>query len=227
MKNDSSNTEIAPVTTLPESVRIPLNSLQADLEYLIGRVIADGSCGPMIAASIKERLDAVEAGIRDVAQAEPYPSIEAMKAAVELEILSALGRVHTVKIGQMIQKIIDAAPQPPANANASLGAEHPANYRLAFAKQWTPDQFWEYVSGLAGEHERDQMRGTLAERGLRIVGIGDDAYAGQVREALELAEDVLSRSPFSTDIWPNGVHPNTGITKIRAALSSMSSTEGK
>ena len=40
-----------------------------------------------------------------------------------------------------------------------------------------------------------------------------------VREALELAEDVLSRAPFSTEIWPNGTHPNTGIEKIRAALA--------
>jgi hypothetical protein len=45
MKNGLSNTETVPATTLPESVRIPLHSLQADLGYLIGRVIADGSCG--------------------------------------------------------------------------------------------------------------------------------------------------------------------------------------
>ncbi|MCK1275889.1 hypothetical protein IVB46_11675 [Bradyrhizobium sp. 61] len=40
-----------------------------------------------------------------------------------------------------------------------------------------------------------------------------------VREALEIAEDVLSRAPFSTAIWPNGMHPNRGIEKIRAALA--------
>jgi hypothetical protein len=43
-----------------------------------------------------------------------------------------------------------------------------------------------------------------------------------VLEALILAEDVLSRSPFSTDIWPNGMHPNTGIKKIRDAIKSLS-----
>lgn len=37
-----------------------------------------------------------------------YPSIAAMKSAVELEIHAALGRVQTVVIGQMIQKAIDA-----------------------------------------------------------------------------------------------------------------------
>lgn len=61
MKNDLSNTEIAPATTLPESVRIPLHSLHADLGYLIGRVIADGSCGPMIIKSMRDRLDQIEA----------------------------------------------------------------------------------------------------------------------------------------------------------------------
>ncbi len=61
MKNDSSNIEIAPVIELPESVRIPLHSLQADLEYLIGRVIADGSCGPMIVKSMRDRLNLIEA----------------------------------------------------------------------------------------------------------------------------------------------------------------------
>lgn len=43
-----------------------------------------------------------------------------------------------------------------------------------------------------------------------------------VREALELAEDVLSRAPFSNAIWPNGVHPQTGITKIRDAIAALS-----
>ena len=37
--------------------------------------------------------------------------------------------------------------------------------------------------------------------------------------ALRLAEEVLSQAPFSTDIWPNGMHPQRGITIIRAALA--------
>jgi hypothetical protein len=57
---------------------------------------------------------------------------------------------------------------------------------------------------------------------------GDDATNAKIenlqaenermRKALELAEDVLSRSPYSTAIWPNGMHPNAGISQIRAAL---------
>jgi hypothetical protein len=45
------------------------------------------------------------------------------------------------------------------------------------------------------------------------------AVSASVREALELAEDVLSRAPFSAAIWPNGMHPQRGITKIRDALA--------
>ena len=44
-------------------------------------------------------------------------------------------------------------------------------------------------------------------------------------EALELAEDVLSRAPFSTGIWPNGMHPQVGIDKIRDAIKLLSRTE--
>lgn len=53
----------APATTLPDDVRIPLHSLWADSEYLIGRVIADGSCGSMVVKSIRDRLDQIEAGV--------------------------------------------------------------------------------------------------------------------------------------------------------------------
>lgn len=37
------------------------------------------------------------------------------------------------------------------------------------SRTWTPEQFWDFVGGLAGEFERDQMRDALAERGLQIV----------------------------------------------------------
>ena len=69
MKNDLSNTETAPVTELPESVRIPLHSLWADSEYLIGRVIADGSCGPMVVTSMRNRLDQIESACSQMVKA--------------------------------------------------------------------------------------------------------------------------------------------------------------
>ncbi len=40
-------------------------------------------------------------------------------------------------------------------------------------------------------------------------------------KALATAEDVLSRAPFSTAIWPNGMHPNTGIEQIRQVLADV------
>ena len=51
---------------LPEEIRVPLHELQADVDYLIGRVVADGSCGLMIAASIKDKLAKVEAAVKEM-----------------------------------------------------------------------------------------------------------------------------------------------------------------
>lgn len=42
----------------------------------------------------------------------------------------------------------------------------------------------------------------------------------RLRKALILAEDVLSRSPFSNHMWPNGMHPQVGMEQIRAALEA-------
>jgi hypothetical protein len=52
------------------------------------------------------------------------------------------------------------------------------------------------------------------------------AQVESANEALKLAEDVLSRAPFSTGIWPNGMHPQTGIDVIRAALTSTERQDG-
>jgi hypothetical protein len=44
----------------------------------------------------------------------------------------------------------------------------------------------------------------------------------RLRESLILAEDVLSRAPFSTGIWPNGMHPQRGMQQIRDTITSVS-----
>lgn len=60
---------------------------------------------------------------------------------------------------------------------------------------WTPAEYWEYVEGFTGEWERDQMRDTLAERGLQIVGIGDLAYTAQEPwQNLDLIIDALEKA---------------------------------
>jgi hypothetical protein len=40
----------------------------------------------------------------------------------------------------------------------------------------------------------------------------------ELLSALVLAEYVLSHRPYSSALWPNGVHPNDGITKMRDAI---------
>ncbi|MCK1430866.1 hypothetical protein [Bradyrhizobium sp. 87] len=56
---------------LVDEIRVPLHELQADVDYLIGRVIADASCASTIAASIKGKLTAIEAAILSGAPAQP------------------------------------------------------------------------------------------------------------------------------------------------------------
>jgi hypothetical protein len=50
---------------------------------------------------------------------------------------------------------------------------------------WTAADFWEYVSGLTGDFERDQMRVTLAEKGLNItvaVSYGPSEIADRMKD---------------------------------------------
>lgn len=74
------------------------------------------------------------------AQAASHPSAEAMKAAVELEIHAALGRVQTVEIGRMIQKAIDAAQPPAAPVETrGSGVEMINNLTPAELANWQDD----------------------------------------------------------------------------------------
>jgi hypothetical protein len=59
--------------------------LQADLEYLIGRVIADGSFGPAAVASMKDRLNKIEQAVL----ASPTPAPGGMELADELQYIKA------------------------------------------------------------------------------------------------------------------------------------------
>jgi hypothetical protein len=47
------------------------------------------------------------------------------------------------------------------------------------------------------------------------------SIADDLVKALELAEDILSRAPFSTAILPNGMHPQTVIEQVRGALAAV------
>lgn len=50
-------------TELPEDIRIPLHELQADSDYLFGRVAADSSVAKAMSDSVKEKLGRIEVAI--------------------------------------------------------------------------------------------------------------------------------------------------------------------
>ncbi|MFK5596487.1 hypothetical protein ACFZ8E_05715 [Methylobacterium sp. HMF5984] len=55
--------QVNPGRDLPDDIRVPLHELQADADYLFGRVAADGSCAGVMAASVKVKLKALEEAI--------------------------------------------------------------------------------------------------------------------------------------------------------------------
>lgn len=61
---------------LSDDIRVPLDSLEADAGYLIGRVQADGSCGSAIVETIKQRCRAIRAALAAPAQALSSPGAE-------------------------------------------------------------------------------------------------------------------------------------------------------
>lgn len=131
---------------LPGSIRIPLHSLQADLDYLVGRIVADGSCAAAMSSSIRDRLNQIEAAcyvsleIKDLRGTDRQTSddvgilrealAEGRQAAVELASLMREGAHHKkeIKWCKVVDKI-DAAlkgvPQP-ANEDYQADASAPA-----------------------------------------------------------------------------------------------------
>jgi len=68
---------------LPDDLRIPLNELQADAKYLIGRVMQDAESGPMIATAILEKLSQIEsASYRAILGSNP-PADDLLRQAIE------------------------------------------------------------------------------------------------------------------------------------------------
>ena len=68
---------------LPDDLRIPLNELQADAKYLIGRVMQDAESGPMIATAILEKLSQIEsASYRAIFGSNP-PADDLLRQAID------------------------------------------------------------------------------------------------------------------------------------------------
>lgn len=72
---------------LSEAVRVPLHELQADIDYLIGRVVADGSCAPSMAMSIKRKLTAIEAALQPSSTSARYTKARTGRASESLHRL--------------------------------------------------------------------------------------------------------------------------------------------
>lgn len=92
---------------------------------------------------------------------------------------------------------------------------------------WTNNDWWGGYSGIVGPDNEEVLFPQTSNDGDTGAAwfeeiTPDDAAlliaAPSLLEALKLAEDVLSRFPYSTEMWPNGTHPQTGITQIRDAI---------
>lgn len=91
---------------------------------------------------------------------------------------------------------------------------------------WTVDIWQNGIVMSDGQNEDvaefyyDEKHGVSITREEAISHATLCAAALGLLEALEIAEDVLARFPYSSEIWPNGRHPNTGMQKIRAAIAA-------
>lgn len=81
---------------------------------------------------------------------------------------------------------------------------------------WVDPLTWDDYD--AEGHALWEVYALVIARNIRVASAAPDLLG-----ALILAEDVLSRFPFSSEIWPNGTHPNTGIERIRAAIQKATS----
>jgi cob(I)alamin adenosyltransferase len=93
-----------------DDIRVPLHELQADVDYLFGRVAADGACAPAMAASVKEKLAKVEAGIEQL-EAALREIDEAVLA--EREACAAIAAKRPHHSGIEIAELIHDQSSPP------------------------------------------------------------------------------------------------------------------
>ena len=156
---------------------------------------------------------------------DPAARIEALQRAVEvfalrfkeqadrIEELEERLLIQKENAGRMLTDFVAAANKDAAGAVDRIEALE-ADFNSAAAAASEYSEFWERHSGDFDQFGNyvpySQMDGDLRAAKARIEAL---------EAALRLAEEVLSQAPFSTDIWPNGMHPQRGITIIRAALA--------
>ncbi|MET4184922.1 hypothetical protein ABIB94_007051 [Bradyrhizobium sp. JR7.2] len=198
---------------------------------------------PTLAQPEKEKIAAIVlSAILGKADGETYGASHARKmnedraekAAERILALAAQPPVAPVETGRQVSCAVGGKPYADSHQCSSAatagvyGAEAlPPGVSIASANKAI--EFLEWLSGYIGhgpavQISSDQMEYIRSKVHPLVHELDGRAPAQPqtvpvIREALELAEEMLSQAPFSTRIWPNGMHPNRGIEKIRAALA--------
>lgn len=82
---------------LPDDLRVPLHSLQADIPYLLGRVASDGSASSIARESIENRLSQIETACyhQNATLTSAKAEIEKLKEAVPQEPTACVSVMQT------------------------------------------------------------------------------------------------------------------------------------
>lgn len=84
----------------------------------------------------------------------------------------------------------------------------------------TPLQALSFLHSAVRRGDKWDAEHDIAYRTISVALQAAPASMRQIAEALTIAEDILSRSPHSTQIAANGMHPQIVIEKIRGALET-------
>lgn len=166
------------MTELPDDIRVPLHSLQADMDYLFGRVAGDGSCAPAMAESVKARLTQIEealtrrssAGVVKVKPLE-WREVESTTGSHEIyEATSILGYYRVVGCPDGSWFVGGASAERPPN-----DATDPKQWCMDWAEKYNRTRILsalspqEPVTGEAvGSLEVEWVVNEIAELGVKI-----------------------------------------------------------
>ena len=138
--------------TNPHAPSFP-DMIEGNWKLIVKALRAPAATSPHALRDVRALLQAIYDLIDDEEAAEPldYAIAHAKKA---LDILDVYTHSHP------FDSTTDAATPRLPIPSAALEA-----------RAWTSDEFWEYVHGLTDSYFLDNMRATLAERGLTIVSV--------------------------------------------------------
>lgn len=113
---------------MPDDLRIPLNALQSDLDYLFSRVIEDPTLKPLLLESAHGRLSEIEGAIWNIlfgrALVHPTGDSGALRALVEVEdalhVIASLSHSEEGEPVEQLERIIEANRECAANARTVM-----------------------------------------------------------------------------------------------------------